>query len=113
MMAARREQRSCAVSVTLSVIAGPHEGRVFSFSCHDTFLFGRSDEAHFQLSRDDPYFSRRHFLIEVNPPRCRLLDLQSHNGTYVNGQRVQSAELHDGDEVRAGHTVLRVEVAPP
>ncbi len=96
--------------VVLTVVAGPHAGREFAFDRHDTFLVGRSADAHFQLSRDDPYFSRRHFLVEVNPPRCRLLDLASHNGTFVNGTRVRDAELRDGDEIKAGHTVLRVSV---
>ena len=39
---------------------------------HDTFLVGRSNDSHFQHSYDDPYFSRRHFLVEVNPPRVRV-----------------------------------------
>jgi pSer/pThr/pTyr-binding forkhead associated (FHA) protein len=66
--------------VTLSITAGPHTGREFAFDRHDTFLVGRSKDAHFQLTYDDPYFSRRHFLVEVNPPRVRVFDLNSHNG---------------------------------
>ena len=83
--------------ITLTVTAGPHAGQVLDFTEHDTFLVGRSSDAHFRLSSDDPYFSRRHFLVEVNPPRCRVLDLNSRNGTRVNGQRVQTAEVNDGD----------------
>jgi serine/threonine-protein kinase len=96
-------------SVTLTIVAGPGQGSRFVFDRHDTFLVGRSNEAHLRLPADDPYCSRQHFLIEVNPPRCRLFDLNSHNGTYVNGARVGVAELRDGDEVRAGHTSLRVD----
>src|SRR2546425_13370566 len=93
--------------LTLTVTAGPHAGRTFTFEAHDTFLVGRSEEAHFSLP-DDPYFSRMHFLVEVNPPLCRLTDLNSHNGTQVNSQKVQAADLHDGDEIRGGKTILRV-----
>ncbi len=96
--------------VTLTVIAGPHAGRTFSFDRHDTFLVGRSCHAHFQLPEKDRYFSRVHFMMEVNPPQCRLIDMGSHNGTYVNGQRVLSSDLSDGDEIRAGHTVIRLNV---
>ncbi len=96
--------------ITLTVTAGPHEGRTFSFAGHDTFLVGRSQRAHFRLPGKDRYFSRAHFLVEVNPPRCALLDLGSRNGTYVNGERVRRRALHDGDEVRAGRTVLRVAI---
>ena len=94
--------------VTLTVIAGPHEGREFSFEEHDNFMVGRAKKAQFRLPKEDPYFSRNHFLIEVNPPLCRLLDMGSRNGTFVNSQRVASIELKDGDEIRGGQTVLRV-----
>ncbi|HEX5272353.1 MAG TPA: FHA domain-containing serine/threonine-protein kinase, partial [Gemmataceae bacterium] len=94
--------------VTLTVTEGPHQGRTFTLSGHDTFLVGRSKQAHFQLPARDKYFSRLHFMVESNPPRCRLTDLGSHNGTYVNGRRVQTADLRPGDEIRAGHTVLAV-----
>ena len=53
---------------------------------------------------------RRHFLVEVNAPRCRLIDLNSHNGVLLNGARVQTAEVADGDEIAAGHTVFKVHV---
>ncbi len=96
------------MKLRLKVIDGPHLGKEFVFDSHDTFLVGRVEDAHLRLSYDDPYFSRRHFLIEVNPPRCRLLDLRSRNGTMVNQVRVDSAELRNEDIVSAGHTVFKV-----
>ncbi len=101
------------MNVTLTVTAGPHAGREFAFDRHDTFLVGRSKDAHFQFSYDDPYFSRRHFLVEVNPPRVRVYDLNSRNGVSVNGQKARAADLNDGDELQAGHTVFRVSVPRP
>lgn len=101
------------MSVRLVVTAGPHAGVEFAFDRHDTVLVGRTKDAHLQLSYDDPYFSRRHFLVEVHPPRVRVIDLESRNGTRVNGQRVETAELKDGDTIKAGHTVFRVVVPPP
>jgi hypothetical protein len=98
--------------VTLTVAEGPHRGAAFTFAEHDTFLVGRSPEAHFSLP-DDPYFSRMHFLLEVNPPLCRLLDLHSRNGTEVNRRKVQAADLQDGDEIKGGQTVLRVAIERP
>lgn len=96
--------------ITLTVTEGPHEGREFEFARHDTFLVGRSRHAHFQLPEKDRYFSRIHFMIEVNPPECRLVDMGSHNGTYVNGQKILAADLNDGDRIRAGHTTLKLTV---
>jgi serine/threonine-protein kinase len=98
--------------VTLTVTAGPHQDREFVFAYHDTFIVGRSKHAHFRLSGQDRYFSRIHFLVEVNPPPCRLVDLNSRNGTHVNGRRVRAVDLHDGDEIKAGRTMMRVAVHP-
>lgn len=96
--------------ILLKVTDGPHKGLDFSFARHDTFLVGRSKHAHFQLPDKDKFFSRIHFMIEVNPPECRLVDMGSHNGTFVNGQRVLSADLKDGDQIRAGHTMLQLKL---
>src|SRR5262249_24091958 len=98
--------------VTLNVTEGPHRGRAFTFEEHDNFIVGRSERAHFRLSRKDRYFSRIHFLVEVNPPHCRLTDLASRNGTFLNGRRVAGADLKDGDQIQAGRRVLRVCVRP-
>src|SRR5438270_6561043 len=94
--------------ITLQVTEGPHQGQVFSFDEHSTFIVGRSKRANLRLSPRDKYFSRIHFLVEVNPPHCRVMDLGSRNGTHVNGQRVQTRDLQDGDLIKAGHTVFRV-----
>ena len=98
------------MQLILSITAGPHQGKKFVFDGHDTFLVGRAKDAHLQLSYDDPFFSRRHFVLEMNPPRCRLMDLESRNGTEVNGRRVGVAEVVDGDVIKAGHTVFEVAV---
>jgi serine/threonine-protein kinase len=94
--------------IKLTVTEGAHKGKEFTFTGHDTLLVGRSSRAHFRLSDEDRYFSRNHFLIEANPPRCRLLDMKSRNGTYVNGERVETCELKGGDQIKAGRTVIQV-----
>jgi eukaryotic-like serine/threonine-protein kinase len=95
--------------VTLRVLAGPYHGQEFVFDHHDTFLIGRSDNAHLYLP-EDRFFSRHHCLLEIAPPRCFLRDLGSTNGTYVNGQRVQETFLKSGDRIQGGQTVLEVDV---
>ncbi len=102
----RRE--AAPTRLTLTAVEGPHTGEAFTFEGHEIFLAGRSRQAHLQVA--DGYFSRFHFMVEINPPACRLTDLGSRNGTAVNGQRVQSADLRDGDVIRAGHTALRVAI---
>ncbi len=101
------------MKVTLVVVDGPHAGKKYEFDRHDTFIVGRSPNAQFRLSQDDEFFSRNHFLIEVNPPLCRLLDLSSRNGTFVNGNRVTSIDLQNGDKIRGGRTTISVEFERP
>lgn len=96
-------------TVTLTVIDDPHANRAYTFDRHDTFVVGRGPDVHFSLP-DDPYFSRAHFLVEVNPPLCHLTDLRSKNGVLVNGKKVQTADLVDGDEIRGGKTALKVAI---
>jgi serine/threonine-protein kinase len=112
--ARRREEKP--MELTLSVIEGPHTGQAFTFTAHDTFLVGRSPRVHFRLrpsekgEQKDRFVSRIHFMVEVNPPLCRLHDMNSRNGTFVNGKKVASADLSQGDVIKVGHTRLRVEL---
>jgi len=96
--------------VTLHVVAGPQTGRVFTFDQHETFMIGRSEDAHFCLPHDR-FFSRHHCILEIAPPQAFLRDLGSTNGTFVNGLKVKTAFLKNGDRIQGGETVLEVEVA--
>jgi hypothetical protein len=96
--------------VTLNVVAGPQTGRAFSFDQHDTFMIGRSEDAHFCLSQDR-FFSRHHCILEIAPPKAFLRDLGSTNGTFVNGMKVETAHLKSGDRIQGGETVLEVDVS--
>ncbi len=98
------------MTVSLSVTEGPHAGARFTFGEHDMFIVGRSTQAHFRLAEKDQAISRLHFMVEINPPHCRLMDMASTNHTYVNGQEVEIIDLHDGDSIRAGLTTLEVSV---
>jgi eukaryotic-like serine/threonine-protein kinase len=97
------------MQVNLKVTEGPYKGRIFSFTQHDSFLIGRSLDAHLCLP-NDRYFSRNHCLLEMNPPHSYLRDLESTNGTFLNGHRVKDAFLKNGDRIQCGETILIVEV---
>src|SRR5262245_59980971 len=70
----------------------------------------RQVEALFHAAR-----ARYQFLIEINPPSCRVMDMASTNGTRVNGRRVTAADLKDGDLIGGGRTTFAVAIkdAPP
>src|SRR5262245_23841525 len=93
--------------LVLEVVEGPHAGARFTFDRHETFLVGRDAKARLALT-DDRHFSRNHFLLEMDPPRCLLRDLDSRNGTKVNGERVKEVVLKDGDIISGGRTAIRI-----
>lgn len=99
-------------SITLAIRSGPHVGESFTFDGYNTVVVGRGEDASWKLTRD-PYFSRYHFRVECNPPACKLVDLESRNGTLVNGQRVAEADLKHGDRIECGETVFEVVVVLP
>ena len=61
---------------------------------------GRSLSAHVRF--DDPTVSRRHALVYREGRGARILDDRSLNGVFRNGERVELAELDDGDEIGVG-----------
>ena len=83
----------------LLVKRGPNAGSKFLID-KDVTGAGRYPESDIFL--DDVTVSRRHAEIRREDGRFFVKDLGSLNGTYVNLQRVEEAELADGDEVQIG-----------
>jgi pSer/pThr/pTyr-binding forkhead associated (FHA) protein len=71
-----------------------------------TRTVGRASPA--DLIVDAPLVSRLHCRIETGEDRLSVTDLESTNGTYVNGERVQSKELRAGDRLRVGRVDFQV-----
>lgn len=96
-----------ACEVALEVTGGADLGRAFPVQ-RSRILLGRGDV---DVALSDRKVSRRHASLEVYGASCVLLkDLGSTNGTFVNGSRVPSAELQDGDTIRLGETSLQVSI---
>jgi pSer/pThr/pTyr-binding forkhead associated (FHA) protein len=66
----------------------------------ETVTIGRSPENSIRL--EDVSVSGRHAEIRLMDENCHLKDLNSTNGTLVNGAPVTSVQLHAGDRVRFG-----------
>lgn len=71
----------------------------------DVLHIGRGLSADLHL--DESSVSRRHAILVPRIDGARVLDDRSSNGTYVNGRRVQQADLSDGDVIVVGRVVLR------
>ncbi len=57
---------------------------------------------------EDPEMSQRHLRIEFSRGRFHAIDLDSTNGTRVNGTGVSAAELAHGDRIQAGRHVFQI-----
>jgi pSer/pThr/pTyr-binding forkhead associated (FHA) protein len=80
------------------------EDREFSLT-QSACQLGRGSGADIRL--DSKKVSQLHATLLSKPEGVSLLDLDSTNGTFVNGKKVQRAELQDGDQVRLADITFR------
>jgi DNA-binding NtrC family response regulator len=81
----------------------------------DALVIGRDPEQAPSLQLQQTRVSRRHAQIELGEDgrSWELEDLQSRNGTFVNGERVERALLRDGDVIRIGSSLLLFQFLDP
>jgi len=85
---------------TLTIVRGIDAGRVFSVD-RESSIIGRGRDA--EVLVDDEAVSRHHArLIRRMDGRFALEDLQSTNGTFLRGKRIQMEVLSPGDRVQLG-----------
>ena len=96
--------------LVLQVVQGPERGTRFELPSHEPQLIGRSSEA---LPITDTTVSRRHAELTPDDGKWYLRDLESANGTFVNGLQITDrVKLAPGDQIRCGSTLLVFNVAP-
>jgi Zn-finger nucleic acid-binding protein len=71
---------------------------------------GRLASAHYRLDYDD--VARMHAIIEVTDDRVQIIDLGSIPGTFVDGNLVAQADLHDGARLQFGSVTVEVLIEP-
>jgi len=97
--------------VILEMQSGSESGKRFRIRPGQHVRVGRSSRADLALPKDQ-FVSGAHFLLENDAEKCWITDLNSRNGTFVNGQQVQRATaLNDGDTVLAGYTAFAVRMS--
>ena len=94
------------VSGRLDILNGGFEGMTYALSDQE-IVIGRNPTTDVTLL--DEGISREHALVlyDEDGPGYVIEDLQSTNGTKVNGKRVRSASLVDGDQIQIGQTLFR------
>ena len=90
---------------TLVALDGPLAGQRFMVN-GSTTLGRESSQVPMAY---DTQASRRHAEVTAGPGFVQVTDVGSTNGTFVNGQRVQSAQVRPGDVVKVGNTSFRLE----
>lgn len=96
-------------SALLIAHSGPNQGARFLLDSEVT-LAGRHPDADVFL--DDVTVSRRHVEFRREEGGFRVVDSGSLNGTYVNGDRVDSVLLRNGSEVQIGKFRLTCYLSP-
>ncbi len=93
----------------LEILNGGFEGMTYDLGGREVVI-GRNPTTDITLL--DEGISREHALLLFDEESCCYVieDLASTNGTKVNGKRVRSASLSEGDEIQIGKTVFRFQL---
>jgi len=96
-------------TIRVSVYEGETLVRTEVFN-QKTIRIGKAGQAHLRIS--DPNVSRQHAVIEVlDSGDVRLTDLESTNGTLLNGERIRGPTVVcSGDVIEVGCTKFRLEL---
>jgi hypothetical protein len=70
----------------------------------DEMVIGRAEDAHIRLASQKA--SRHHVFMRLRGTDCVMVDNDSHNGVLLNGVRVHSAVLRDGDVIHVADSVF-------
>ncbi|MCW8141602.1 MAG: protein kinase [Planctomycetota bacterium] len=95
--------RTCSVTFT----AGTGARRFDMQENGPGVTVGRSERA--ELYVNSPRLSRMHCALRLTGKGLQLEDLNSANGTFVNGQRIKEALLRPGDIIQVGGIAIRVD----
>jgi MoxR-like ATPase len=89
---------------------GPSTGERVALSTEEGSRFGRHAECAAVIP--DLQVSSFHFQVQLEKTGWTVSDLNSSNGTFLNGNRITSAALGDGDVIRVGDTNLQFVATP-
>ena len=94
--------------IRIRLTSGKSKSRLVRLKSGDT-LVGRHEECRLRIPSGE--VSRRHCLLRVKEDRLIVVDLDSANGTLLNGHFIEGKEeAVDGDEIQIGPLRMRVEV---
>ena len=95
-----------AAQWALRFISGKYQGGEFPLRPHREIVIGRSSELDMVLVED--MVSRKHAKILTDEKTVTITDLGSTNGTFVNGEKVRTSEIKDGDRILIGTSIIKL-----
>jgi pSer/pThr/pTyr-binding forkhead associated (FHA) protein len=90
----------------LKFISGKYQGGEFPLKGDKQLIIGRSSELDMVLVED--MVSRKHAKISIAGGKISIEDLGSTNGTFVNGEKVKTSRLKEGDRILIGTSILKL-----
>lgn len=106
--AGRASRKKIARGAISFVVIEPKEHRGRTYTLSNVLNIGRVEDNDIVIT-DDSFISSHHARIEVRPEGVWVVDLQSTNGSFVNGQRLASERsVRKGDRIQVGSTVLEM-----
>jgi FOG: FHA domain len=91
---------------TLRFISGKYQGGEFPLRPNREIVIGRSSDLDMVLVED--MVSRKHAKIVTDGRAVSIQDLGSTNGTFVNGEKIRSMQLKDGDRILVGTSIIKL-----
>jgi pSer/pThr/pTyr-binding forkhead associated (FHA) protein len=88
---------------SLEQVEGPGAGQIFLIE-KDQMTLGRAKGSDFHVRSER--LSRHHAIFERKGADCVIRDNESVNGVLLNGLRIHSAVLRDGDVIQTGDTIF-------
>ena len=95
-----------AAQWALRFISGKYQGGEFPLRPNREIVIGRSSELDMVLVED--MVSRKHAKIITDENTVTIEDLGSTNGTFVNGEKVRTSEIRDGDRILIGTSIIKL-----
>jgi hypothetical protein len=92
--------------LALRFISGKYQGGEFPLAENREIVIGRSSDLDMVLVED--MVSRKHARIACTDVEIAIEDLNSTNGTFVNGEKIKRSTLKEGDRVLIGTSILKV-----
>jgi len=90
----------------LRFISGKYQGGEYPIGGTGDLVIGRSSDLDMVLIED--MVSRKHAKLHVGQSGLTISDLGSTNGTFVNGEKVKTAKLKEGDRILIGTSILKL-----